>query len=225
MSIEMQANLRTKKLGILLKDARLASHKSIPECAEAMGISVGILRAYEEGRRAPSLPELEVLAYYLNLPMSHFWSNDIISDNASPMAAINLPVLMGIRQRMIGAMLRKQRLETGVSLKSLSEQSGIPTSRLKSYEFGETPIPAPILEGLLFILDARIEPLFDKTGPIGQWLVQKKVTQEFLRLPPELQSFVCKPVNRPYIELALSLSGLSTEKLRSVAETLLEITL
>jgi transcriptional regulator with XRE-family HTH domain len=225
MSIEIQVNLRTRKLGVLIKDARLASHKSIPECAEAVGIGVGILRAYEEGRRAPSLPELELLAYYLNLPMSHFWSKDIISDNLSPLATINVPVLIGIRHRMIGAMLRKQRLETGVSLKSLAEQSGIPSSRLKAYEMGESAIPAPILEGLMSILDARIESLFDQTGPIGQWLVQKKVVQEFLQLPPDLQSFVCKPVNRPYIELALSLSGLSTDKLRSVAETLLDITL
>jgi transcriptional regulator with XRE-family HTH domain len=225
MSIEVQVKLRTRKLGVLIRDARLTAHKSIPECAEAMGITVGILRAYEEGRRAPSLPELEILAYYLNLPMSQFWSSDVISDNASPLASINLQPLIGIRQRMIGALLRKQRLETGVSLKSLSEQSGISTARLKTYEMGESAIPASVLESLMSLLDARIESLFDQTGPIGQWLVEKKAVQEFLQLPLDLQSFVCKPVNRPYLELALSLSGLSTEKLRSVAESLLDITL
>ena len=36
--------------------------------------------------------------------------------------------------------------------------------------------------------------------------------------------FVCKPVNRPYLELAMKLSGMSTDKLRSVAEDLLDIT-
>jgi hypothetical protein len=56
-------------------------------------------------------------------------------------------------------------------------------------------------------------------------LVEQKVLQDFLQLPPELQSFVCKPVNQPYLELALSLSGLSKERLRFVAESLLEITL
>jgi transcriptional regulator with XRE-family HTH domain len=190
-----------------------------------MGITPGILRAYEEGRKAPSLPELEVLAFYLNLPLAHFWSSDVISDNTSPLESINLQALVGIRQRMIGALLRKQRLEAGVSLKSLSEQSGTSTSRLKAYELGESSIPVPVLEGLMSILDARIESLFDNKGPIGQWLVEKKAIQEFLQLPPDLQTFVCKPVNRPYLELALSLSGLSTEKLRSVAESLLDITL
>jgi transcriptional regulator with XRE-family HTH domain len=225
MSMEAKVNLRTRKLGILIKDARLSVNKSLKECAQAIGITTGILTAYEEGRRAPSLPELEILAYYLNLPLAHFWSNDVVSDNASPLSTVNLKVLVGIRQRIIGALLRKQRTESGTSIKVLSKQSGISASRLKAYEVGESPIPVPILEGLMSILDARIESMFDQTGPVGQWLVEKKITQDFLQLPPELQAFVCKPVNQPYIELALSLSGLSTEKLRSVAESLLDITL
>jgi transcriptional regulator with XRE-family HTH domain len=225
MSIEVQVNLRTRKLGVLIKDARLSVNKSILECAEAMGITTGILKAYEEGRRSPSLPELEILAYYLNMPLAHFWSSDVISDNVSPLKSIDLQALVGVRQRMIGALLRKQRLEAGLSLRSFSEQSGISTSRLKNYELGESSIPVPVLEGLMSILDARIENLFDTSGPIGQWLVEKKTIQEFLQMPSDLQSFVCKPVNRPYLELALSLSGLSTEKLRSVAESLLDITL
>jgi hypothetical protein len=48
--------------------------------------------------------------------------------------------------------------------------------------------------------------------------------QKFLDLPPEVQQFVAKPVNRPYLELAMRLSDLSAEKLRAVAEVLLEIT-
>jgi hypothetical protein len=48
---------------------------------------------------------------------------------------------------------------------------------------------------------------------------------EFLQLPNELRAFVCMPVNRPYLELARNLSQLSTDKLRSVAEGLLDITL
>lgn len=225
MSIDVQVNLRTKKLGILLKDARLSKNKSLKECAQAMGITSGIFKAYEEGRRAPSLPELEILTYYLDLPLAHFWSDDILSDTASPMSSINQQALVGIRQRMIGALLRKQRLDSGTSLKTLSTQSGISTSRLNAYELGESPVPVPVLEGLMSIMDGRIESLFDNSGPVGQWMSEKKIIQEFLHLPSELQSFVCKPVNQPYIELALSLSGLSTEKLRSVAESLLDITL
>ena len=52
-----------------------------------------------------------------------------------------------------------------------------------------------------------------------------RAVEQFLDLPEELQAFVCLPVNRPYLELALKLSDMSKDKLRSVAEDLLDITL
>jgi hypothetical protein len=55
-------------------------------------------------------------------------------------------------------------------------------------------------------------------------MTQQEEIRDFLQLPDEIQAFVCKPVNRPYLELALKLSNMSTDKLRSVAEGLLDIT-
>jgi transcriptional regulator with XRE-family HTH domain len=224
MSIQVQVALRTKKLGVLIRDARLAARKTLPECAKLVGVTTGILRSWEEGRRSPSLPELEVLAYSLHLQLHHFWSKEAISDDASSTESMNLPALIGIRQRVVGALLRQQRENTSLSLRTLSEQSGVPTARLKAYEMGDRPIPLPELEGLVAILGGQIESIFDQTGPIGKWMIQQKAVQDFLQLPPELQSFVSKPVNRPYLELAMKLSSMSTDKLRSVAEDLLEIT-
>ncbi|MFC2064900.1 helix-turn-helix domain-containing protein [Chloroflexota bacterium] len=225
MAIDVQVELRNKKLGVLIRDARLSTNHSMKDCAQAMGVSSGIYKAYEEGRRSPSLPELETLAYYLDLPLTQFWSRNVLLDDRKPLDAMDIASLMKIRHKIIGVKLRTSRLDSGTSLKSISEQSGISTSRLTKFEMGERPIPVSILEGLLELLDKDISDLVDQNGPIGQWLDEGKSIQEFLELPPELRSFVCKPINRPYIELALSLSGLSTEKLRSVAETLLDITL
>ena len=224
MSIQIQVTLRSRKLGVLIRDARLAVRKTVPEFAQSVGVKPGILRAWEEGRKAPSLPELEILAFSLHLPLNHFWSKDTMSDDASVTGSMNLPALISIRQRLVGAMLRRQRETTSLPLKALSEQSGIPAARLKAYELGERPIPVPELEGLLALLGGQIESVFDQTGPVGQWMSQQKAVSDFLQLSPELQNFVSKPVNRPYLELALKLSGMSTEKLRSVAEDLLEIT-
>jgi transcriptional regulator with XRE-family HTH domain len=167
---------------------------------------------------------LEVLAYSLHLPLHHFWSKDAMSDDESVTDSFNLPALIAIRQRLVGALLRQQRENASLSLQTLSEQSGLSTARLKSYELGERPIPLPELEGLVALLGGQIETIFDQTGRIGQWMIQQKAIQDFLLLTPELQNFVCKPVNRPYLELAMKLSGMSTQKLRSVAEDLLDIT-
>jgi len=225
MTIQVQVSVRSRKLGVLIRDARLAARKTVTECAASIGVTGGIFRAYEEGRRAPSLPEVELLAYYLNLPMQHFWSREVRSDDAPLTETLNLAALVGIRQRLIGARLRGQREKASISLRQLADQSGLTTARLRAYELGERPIPLPELEGLLNVLGGRIEDLFDQTGPIGQWQIRQKAIQDFLQLPQELQEFVCKPVNRPYIDLAQKLSGMTTDKLRALAEDLLDITL
>lgn len=223
--MQAQIKIRSKKLGILIRDARLASRRSIKECAAAISVSNGIFKAYEEGRRAPSLPELETLVYYLELPINHFWKNETLSDAPARVADLNLPRLTGLRHRMIGALLRQARMNASLSLKSVAEQIGISTNRLKRYELGELPIPLPELEAILKTLGGQIETFFDQGGPVGQWMNQQKAIQQFLDMPVELQNFVCQPVNRPYLDLARKLSEMSTDKLRSVAEDLLDITL
>lgn len=225
MHIPTQITLRTKKLGVLMRDARLASRRTLDECARAMGITKGVLKSYEEGRRAPSLPELEILVYFLNLPIDHFWGKEALSDDPPPTEPLDLTRLLGLRQRMIGALLRAERMNASISMKALSQKTGIPASRIKAYELGERPIPLSELEGMLAVLGSQIEIFFDESGPVGQWMLRQRAIRDFLELPTELQEFVCKPVNRPYLELALKLSAMSTEKLRSVAEGLLDITL
>lgn len=223
--MQAQVKIRTKKLGILIRDARLASLRSAKECAAAIDVTNGIYKAYEEGRRAPSLPELETLVYFLELPINHFWKNETISDAPARLSNLNLPRLIGLRHRMIGALLRQARMDASLSMKSVAEQTGISTNRLKRYELGELPVPLPELEVILKVLGGRIETFIDQGGPVGQWMTQQKAIQQFLDMPVEIQNFVCQPVNRPYLDLARKLSEMPTDKLRSVAEGLLDITL
>lgn len=223
--MKAQITIRSKKLGLLIRDARTAARRSMKECAQALGVTNGTLKAYEEGRKAPSLPELEALGYYLELPIDHFWSNASISDAPERLEDIDLASLAALRQRMIGALLRQQRLDTSISMKAVAKQVGIPTSRLKAYELGQRPIPLPELEAILTMLDGHIETFFDQGTHIGKWMAQQKAIRQFLDMPDELQSFVCQAINRPYLDLARKLSNMSTDKLRSVAENLLDITL
>ncbi|MBN1303816.1 MAG: helix-turn-helix transcriptional regulator [Anaerolineales bacterium] len=225
MDIKSRITLRAKKLGVLLRDARLSQRKSIQECADAIGVTKGAYKSYEEGFNSPSLPELETLVYYMDLPIGHFWGQQAISNDVPATEPLDLPRLVSLRHRMVGALLRQERMNASISMKAVSEQTGIPTRRLKSYELGERPISLPELEGILTVLGGKIETFFDKNGPIGQWINKQRALQAFLDLSPELQDFVCQPVNRPYLELARNLSDLSTERLRSIAEALLDITL
>ena len=224
-SAQAQISIRTRKIGVLIRDARLTQRKNVPECAKAIGVTPALFRAFEDGRKAPSLPILEILAYYFNLPIQHFWSKEALSDDAPRTEPLDLPMLASLRQRMVGALLRQKRTDASLTLKALSTETGIPAGRLKAYELGERPMPLPELEACLFVFGARIETFYDQSGPIGQWMQLQQSLQDFLKLPPELQTFVTTPINRPYLELAKNLSSLPTDKLRSVAEGLLDITL
>ncbi len=225
METPSQITLRTKKLGVLIRDARLAARRSPEDCAKAMGVTRGIFRSFEEGKRAPTLPQLELLAFYLKLPIEHFWSKASLSGEQPAPEPLDMPRLVELRQRMIGALLRQERTKASMSVKALSEETGIPAARIKAYELGERPIPLPELEILISSLTSRIENFFDQGGPIGQWIVDEKSIRQFLELPKDLQAFVCQPVNRPYLDLARKLSDMSNDQLRSVAEGLLDITL
>jgi len=224
MNIKTQLTIRSKKLGLLMRDARMTARRSIKECAEAIGLKSGAFRAYEEGRKAPSLPELETLVYYLELPIDHFWSKEVKSNTPQPIETLDLPKLLAVRQRKIGALLRQERVNASLSIRNLAHQTEISGARIKAYELGERPIPLPELEILVSILGGRIETYFDRSGPVGQWLTDQEAIQQFLDLPQELREFVATPVNRPYLELAMKLSNMSRDKLRSVAEDLLDIT-
>jgi transcriptional regulator with XRE-family HTH domain len=220
-----QITIREKKLGLLIRDARMAERRSIKECADAIGVKAGVFRAYEEGRRAPSLPELEALVFFLKIPISQFWGNETVSDAPAPLTYEDITRLIALRQRMIGALIRQERTNANMSIRNLSTETGISQPRLKSYELGERTVSVPELESILAVMGSRIEVFFDQNGPVGEWMTGQLAMQKFMNLPKDLQDFVCQPVNRPYLELAMKLSSMPRDKLRSVAEGLLDITL
>lgn len=224
MDTKTQITIRTKKLGVLIRDARLSARRSVQECAEAIGVRKSVFRSFEDGERSPSLPELEALVFYLDLSLDHFWGREIKSTAAAPHLNIDLPKLLALRQRKIGALLRLERMNASISIRNLAGKTGIAGSRIKAYELGERAIPLPELEILISTLGGRIESFFDRNGPIGQWILSEEAVQHFLAMPVELRDFVAQPVNRPYLELAMKLSNMSRDKLRSVAENLLDIT-
>ena len=217
--------IRSKKLGVLMQSARLSTDKSIGDCAEALGITSQDLESYERGEASPSLPELEALAFHLKIPLDYFWGREIIDLTQNEPKVYERDRLVRLRSRVIGASLRQARLEAGLTTLELAFSVGFSEEQMNSYELGEQSIPLPELEVLANNLNRTIRDFQDSRGPIGKWIKQQRVMQHFDDLPPDLQDFLSKPINRPYLEIAQRLSGMSVEKLRAVAEGLLEITL
>lgn len=214
--------IRTKKIGLLIYDARKSVSKTIEEIASMTGISVDRITSFEKGQASPSLPEIEILAYVFNLPVEHFWGNQTIKKQA--VDSEKFSQMLSIRRRLIGANIKKLRTNLSLNSEEFAQKCGIEPTQLHLYELGEISIPVPELEIIAKFLNKTIEEFYDTQGLIGKWRNEQKELEKFKTIPTDLRDFVSKPINHPYLELAVRLSELDVNKLRLVAEGLLEIT-
>jgi transcriptional regulator with XRE-family HTH domain len=223
MADRQSAQLRTKMLGALIRQARMTAGKSLKETAALIGTTSGILSSYEKGRRGISLPELELLAFHLDVPLRSLMSAAKADARKKP--DFNPAVMVSLRQHFIGAMLKSHRTEAGQSLRQLAKSVGLSSARLATYESGERPVPLAELELLADALNHHLKDYMDTRGPIGEWEAVQESFDDFLRLPAEVRGFMTHPDRDVYLRMALRLSELPVDKLRTVGEGLLEITL
>ena len=217
--------IRNKKIGVLLTNARLSNKISVDDLSSQTGIDQDKIIDFESGNSSPSLPELEILAFSLNVPLEHFWGKQIIQSDGVEEKTEIFKKLMNLRNRIIGTNIATKREEIGLSNEALADLTEIEPDLLTSYELGEVEIPVPILEILAKTLNCRIEDFFDNQGKIGAWRKEKAEIKSLQELPQNFREFITKPINAPYLDLAIKLSEMDVKKLRMVAEGLLEITL
>ena len=216
-------SLRAKILGAMLREARMTAGRTLRETAESIGVTPGTLTAYEDGRKAISLPELELLAYFLNAPLRQFWSET--AGRRKLRLDANPPALIALRQRLIAAQLRMHREAAGMTVRQVADQAGLTVARLRSFEEGDRPIPLPELEAVLGIIGRSVEDYLDREGPVADWDALQQALDTVLSLPPELREFLASPASAPYLRMGQRLSAMPVDQLRNVAELLLDITL
>jgi transcriptional regulator with XRE-family HTH domain len=217
--------VRSKIIGVLIKDARQVRGQSMEACAASAGCPAETLQAFENGQASPSLPELEMLAYALDVPLSYFWGDTVLSEQHAPKrAALPAAEVAALRHRIVGALLRQARQKARLEAAELAQSVGITPAQLGAYEQGQTPIPLPELEALASRVGVPIEHFLEVQGPVGEWDSTQRAFERFSRLPPELREFVSRPINESYLRLAQRLSQLPAGELRGIAASLLDIT-
>ena len=218
--------VRSQRLGALLKDARQVKDQSPVACAGAAGTELTTYQAYEAGEVSPSLPELELLAYFLDVPLSYFWGERALSEiGANGHKPAPAEALADLRHRIIGAQVRLARYAARLSLVDLAAHVSISPEQLAAYELGQWPIPLPELEAIAGRLGLAVEHFFEAEGPVGEWDSLRRASDRLRALPPDLREFVTLPANQEYLRLAQKLSQMPVGHLRAIAENLLEITL
>ena len=212
---------RAKILGVLVRDARLHANRTIAECAARLQLEDAEFSAAETGDHVLSLPHLEILALYLGVPIEHFWGTQTISRPDQT----NYTELLLLRQKLIGAQIRQTREARGKSQTELSEEAEIPLADLTAFEAGETPISLFHLEQLGRCLNVSVSHFIDYDhGPLAAHEQVQKINRRFDALPDDVKAFVTEPVNIAYLETAMRLSEMDADRLRGIAEAILDIT-
>jgi transcriptional regulator with XRE-family HTH domain len=215
--------IRSKIIGVLLRNARIKAGKSQKDCAAVLGCSPDTISRFEYGHKDITLPKLEVLAYFLGLPITYFWDKDAISEQEDMDQSVD--EIMTIRRKIIGVLLRQARLDAGKSQKQCAKALSCSAERISKYERGQRDIPLPELEALADFLDVPMTHFLDEqTTLLSKEAPKGKSVETFAELPPNVKDFISNPTNALYIQIAMKLSTLSVDVLRQIAETLLDIT-
>jgi transcriptional regulator with XRE-family HTH domain len=216
--------LRARMVGVLIRDARQSSNRTLEETARLLRVSPQQMEAWEFGDSVPSLPQLELLANYLGVPISHFWGMETISDSRASRADAHQEYL-ALRDRMIGALLRQAREDGHLTLEQVSAASSISAEQIERYELGEAPLPIHELTVLANAVNRNVSYFLESSSYIGQLLATREAWKHFASLPDDVRQFAANPVNIGFIEIAIMLSKMPTEQLRRVGESMLEITM
>lgn len=225
MDFEESYRIRSRMIGVLLCDARQKAGRTVEDCARLLRIAPEVFAGWEYGDAVPSLPQLEILAYYLDVPISHFWGQETLEGDSDERRLDAQTEYMALRDRMIGALLRQAREENGISLEALSEASGLPIEQINSYELGEMPLPMHELNVLASGVKKNPGYFLESSSHIGQLLALREDWKHFASLPEDVRQFAADPLNLGFMQIAIMFKQMPTDKLRQVAESMLEITM
>jgi len=217
--------IRNRIIGILVKRARLGAGKSQRECGDFLGCSPFVFSQYERGRKGMSLPQLEALAYFLDVPAASLW-DEAYPEPDDPRAE-SLPVeqMLLLRRKILAVQFRQCRQSAGLTQKQLGKLLACSANMISQYERGKREIPLAELEIAAEQCGRALDSfLDDETIPLGQVEQDRSALAQLNELPPDVREFVLRPTNALYLRIAMLLSAMKADSLRQIAETLLDIT-
>lgn len=212
---------RAKILGVLIRDARLHAGRTVADCARVLGSTPEAFTAVERGIENLSLPDLEVLAMYLGVPLDHFWGDKTLG---AP-HRINYDDILIERQRAVGQALTAAREAVERSAADAAKELEVDVETIEAYEAGTTAVPLFHLEKLGRYYGHSLQHFIDhEYPPFRTHEDVQRIKTRFDALDPEMKAFVVEPINESYLDIALRLSRMDVNALRSVAENILNIT-
>jgi len=223
----INTNDRSLNIEYLAKNltiAREACGKTVKACSLLLDIPTSRLKNYETGKYVPSLPEIEALSFIYRIPILAFFQEDGVEDHLHTPEGVQIQRLVEIRQLIIGTRIHLTREKAKISMKQLSKTTSIPTSRIKRYEEGITPIALDDLQKITDALDLNLDDFFDHESPLGNWQNTQSKNIAFEHLPEEIKEFIADPNNLRYLKVAHNLSEIGIDTFNNLSDSLAKLT-
>jgi len=216
---------RAQRIGRILAILREMNQQPVDEIAGYLGVSSVDWMKYETGEMSPSLPQLETLANYFHVPLDL-----LLLDSPAGLTGENDPskiaALLSLRDRIIAVMIKRARMEQNRSQSDMAASLETDEATITALESGKISIPLPDLEVICSELGISMKSLLpgkDFHTPHEVNAAPAK-PERSLSLPQDVLDFISNSSNLPYLQLAKKLSEMDANKLRGIAEGLLEIT-
>lgn len=217
--------IQNKIVGVALRDARLRAKKSPQQCAEALSCSPEAITRAEEGLAGMSLPQLEALAHFLGTSLGRMLGEEDLSEGEPQEAPLPYDRVMAIRHKIIGLILRQARQELGRTLEDVAVAMSYTPEQLAHIEIGDEPVTLVELRALAENLGISFDSFIaEDVIPMSPAERDARNLRRLAHLPSEVREFIFKPINLPYLQIAMNLSRMPSEALRQIASGLLEIT-
>lgn len=140
-----------EKIANRLKEIRIIKQRSLHDCAKLLGISKEEYLGFENGQNFLCLPELELLAFFFEIPPESLLTESTINfDHFAILQDDKKSIFTNLRSKMITSQLASERQKLGISLEEMNKRTGISLETLETYESGRSSIP---LDHLILICD------------------------------------------------------------------------
>jgi transcriptional regulator with XRE-family HTH domain len=209
---------RRRAVGSTIRGAREQAGRKPRDLAAQIGITTPALLAIESGERDATLPQLEAIAYLLNVPVQALLqaSGARLERGAAPIES--LETIIRLRGYIVGARLKAARMALGESAHETMAATGIGAREIEQFEIGARQPGLGELERLTRHFGLGVEDLLDLgVGPLGETQLRQRQQAAFDALPEELRTLISSPNGAHQLELARRISALSPDQLRELS--------
>jgi len=206
-----------------IKQVRTRKQQSIHNCAMILDISKVNYLKFENGEKPLSLPEIELLATYLGIPLQNLFDEGPVKDDSLIILQDEVqPQYRNLRQKMIRAKMNAEKANKGLSLEDLHQETGIPLESLKFYENGDLPIPIHHLIKISKVLSLPMDAFFNQEIMAESRASQQKSQPNWQQEYPESDDEKRISAGEAHSPLEIAISMLPIEDQAAMAKSLLE---